>query len=139
MHSQTHELRLQAAPEIVFAFLADIGNMPRWSTNFCSGLERKDGLTWLHTPAGPMVFTLDAEPGTRVVDFIGGPSPAQVSRWYGRVLADPNGGSIFLFTAVLQPGQSLEEFRGQCELLHEEFANLKALLDGPCARVAAAA
>jgi hypothetical protein len=138
MQTITHELSLSAAPEITFAFLSNIDNMPLWSTRFCSGIERRNGLTVLHTAQGPMPFTLVSDTGTGVIDFVGGPTPAQVIHWHGRVLRSPTGGSIFLFTAVLQPGQVREELAAQCELLEEEFDNVRAALDGAGGQATAA-
>lgn len=130
MQTLTHDLHLNAAPELVFAYLADLRNMPRWATNFCTGLQEANGVTRIQTPAGPLAFALAADPRTGVIDFIGGPSAAVVTRWHSRVIPAPEGGSIFLFTSIRQPGQALEEFQAQCEMLQHEFANIRAAFDG---------
>ncbi len=130
METRTHSISLRAHPDATFAYLADIENMPRWAMNFCSSAEHKDGFTRVATPQGPLIFILKSDPRTGVIDFVGGPTTEAFTTWHSRVLPSPGGGSLFVFTAGRQPGESAEDFSRQCDLLGEELERLREQLDG---------
>jgi hypothetical protein len=129
MDSRTHALFVNADPDAVFSYVADIENLPRWAVNFCQSIERKEGFTFVNTPGGPMLFQLKADAGTGVIDFAGGPSTAEFTRWHSRVVPAPGSGTLFLFTSVRQPKQNEEEFEGQCALLKDELEHLRAQIE----------
>ena len=52
MDTRTHSISLQADPDAVFAYVAEIENMPRWAVSFCHSVERRDGFTRVITPQG---------------------------------------------------------------------------------------
>ena len=139
METRTHSISFRAHPDAAFAYLADIENMPRWAVNFCSSVERQDSFMRVVTPQGPLIFTLKSDPRTGVIDFVGGPSTDAFTTWYARVVPNPGGGSLFMFTAVRQLGQSEEEFNRQCDLLAEELQRLREQVDGPAERFMRAA
>jgi hypothetical protein len=133
MDIRTHAIFISADPDATFAYVSDIDNLPRWAINFCHSVERDRGFNMIETPAGRMLFQLKADGGTGIIDFIGGPSSAQLTRWHSRVVAAPGGGSLFIFTAVRQPGEKLEAFEGQCTMLAEELECLRRQVEGASA------
>lgn len=130
MNTSTHTVSLTASKDKAFAFLADIENLPLWATMFCSELKRDDsGLHRVVTPNGEILFRIDADPATGVIDMYGGPTEEQMAYWPARVVDRPGAGSLFIFTAFQYPGMSNEEYALQCEGLEREFLNISRLMD----------
>jgi hypothetical protein len=132
MNSRTHSLSLAAPPDRVFAFLSRIENLPKWATLFCQALRRDpQGRHWITTPQGDILFRIEADAATGVIDMFGGPSEGAMACWPARVVGQPDGGSLFLFTAFQYPGMSDEAFAAQCAGLEREFPHIKAHTERP--------
>jgi len=130
MNTSTHTVSLTASRQAAFAFLADIENLPRWATMFCRELKRDDsGLHRVVTPNGEILFRIDADAVTGVIDMYGGPTEDQMAYWPARVVAGPGEGSLFIFTAFQYPGMSDEEFAAQCAGIEREFPNISRHLE----------
>lgn len=126
MNSQTHTLVLNAPREKVFNYLSNAENLPKWAVEFCQKVERRGGQWWVTTPDGPMLFRIDADAKTGVLDMSVGPTADQMQLAPARVVGLPDGSSLFLFTAIQYPGTSDEVFATQCTALVEhEFPTLK--------------
>jgi hypothetical protein len=130
MNSSTHTLAIAAAPDKVFDFLADVENLPKWAKLFCLELKRdKDGRHRVVTPQGEIAFAIESDRASGVIDMHGGPDDGSMSIWPTRVVARPDGGSLFVFTAFQYPGMSDAAFTAQCAGLAREFAHIKAALE----------
>lgn len=126
MNSKTHALVLNAPREKVFGFLSKVENLPKWAVEFCRGVEKRGSQWWVTTPDGPLLFRIDADARTGVLDMSAGPTPEQMQPYPARVFALPDGRSLFLFTAIQYPGTTDEVFQAQCTALVEhEFPELK--------------
>jgi hypothetical protein len=126
MQSRTLVLSLDAPKARVFRFLAKIENLPIWATGFCKGLTVEDGRHKILTPNGEILFRIDADEATGVIDMFGGPHEDQMAYWPTRVVDRPGHGSLFIFTSFRYPGMSEDEFNGQCATLErEEFPHIK--------------
>lgn len=127
MNSSTHSLAISAPPDKVFDFLSTIENLPKWATLFCRELKRdKGGRYRVVTPQGEIFFAIESHRPTGTIDMFGGPDETHMSVWPTRVIARPDGGSLFLFTAFQYPGMSDEAFAAQCAGLADEFPHIKA-------------
>jgi hypothetical protein len=124
MNTRTYSVLVPAPKSRVFAYLADIDNLPEWATCFCQGLEVVDGRHWATTPAGKILCDVRADQATGTIDFLAGPGPQQMDRWPARVLDLAGGKSLFLFTTVQTPGLSDEEFERQGVDVQTEFSNI---------------
>jgi hypothetical protein len=120
MDIRTPYVALPVPPDRLFAFLADVENLPRWATEFCRRLKRVDGQYKVDSPTGEVSFRLEAHPATRVIDMFAGPAEDQMHCFPTRVLALPDGSSAYLFTMV---GGSDEEHAS----LLREFDNLRRI------------
>lgn len=130
MNTSTHTVSLTASKDKAFAFLAEIENLPRWATMFCRELKRDDsGLHRIVTPNGEILFRIDADPATGVIDMYGGPTEEQMAYWPARVVERPGAGCLFIFTAFQYPGVPDEEFAAQCDGIEHEFPNISRLMD----------
>ena len=130
MQTRTHTLELKSTKATTFAFLADIENLPKWATQFCRGLKRDaKGRVKVVTPDGEIFFRIVSDAATGIIDMYGGPREDQMAHWPARVIERPDGGSLFIFTAMQYPGVSEELFAAQCEGLKKEFEHIKALTE----------
>lgn len=131
MNTTTHVLALEASRARTFAFLSEIDNLPSWANLFCRELRKHpDGRSTIVTPGGEILFRIDADEPTGVIDMYGGPSEDRLAHWPARVIDRPGGGSLFFFTALQYPGVSDAEFSKQCDGLRSEFVHIRRHLDG---------
>jgi hypothetical protein len=128
MNTRTYSLTIPAPKSRVFAYLANIENLPQWATCFCQQLETVGGQHWVTTPTGKVLCEIRAHAGTGTIDFLAGPSADQMGRWPARVLDLPDGESLYLFTSIQTPEVSDEEFDAQAADVQVEFENLLRVL-----------
>jgi hypothetical protein len=124
MNTRTYSVTIPAPKARVFAYLADIENLPQWATCFCQAVDVVDGRHWATTPQGQVVCDIRAHQATGTIDFLAGPSAEQMGCWPARVLDLPGGECLFQFTTVQLPGMSDEEFAAQGADVQTEFANI---------------
>jgi hypothetical protein len=126
MNSNTQTLFIAAPSEQVFNFLSNIENLPKWATMFCQQLKPDGhGRHKVLTPQGEIFFHIKADKKTGVIDMYGGPRETEMACWPTRVVAAPDKGSLFIFTAFQYPGVSDAEFAQQCAGLAREFPLIK--------------
>jgi hypothetical protein len=110
----------------VFAYLADIENLPRWATEFARELKVVDGRHKVVNGLGEFFFEIRADEKTGVIDMLAGPQEDQLALFPTRVVSLGPDTSAFTFTMFQAPGQSDELFERQYESLRREFENIEA-------------
>jgi hypothetical protein len=130
MKTATETTLLDAPAEAVFAYLADIENLPRWATRFCRRLERHGDRYAVVNNLGTFLFELHTDPETGVIDFHVGPEPAAMAVFPSRVVALPGERSAYVFTMFQAPGQPDALFDSQHASLQEELAVLPREVEG---------
>jgi hypothetical protein len=125
MRSRTVTRVLSAPKQEVFAYLADVENLPRWATEFARELKIEDGRYKVVNGLGEFFFRIEADPGTGVIDMLVGPSEDELALFPTRVVGLPDGRSAFTFTMFQGPGMSDELFEGQHAALVREFENIE--------------
>ena len=58
----------------MFAYLSEIGNLPKWATEFARELRFEDGRAKIVNGLGEFYFSIDADAETGVIDMYAGPS-----------------------------------------------------------------
>jgi hypothetical protein len=124
MNHHTVTAAFAAPPEEVFAYLAEIENLPDWATEFARELRLVDGRHKVVNGLGEFFFEMRADADTGIIDMLAGPDPESLLCFPTRVVATPDGGSAFTFTMFQAPGQPDEQFEGQYASLLHEFENL---------------
>ena len=120
----------KASPVSLFNLLSKEENLPKWATNFCASIEKRNDDYFLTTTDGhDLIFKIDSNAETGTIDMALGPNKEMM--WGGphRVTSDNMGGSLFIFTNIQPPGQTDEEFEAGCKGLLEEFEVIRSLVE----------
>jgi hypothetical protein len=125
MRHHTVTATLAAPRDEVFAYLADIDNLPEWATEFARELRLVDGRRKVVNRLGEFFFDIHADAESGVIDMLAGPEEDALLCFPSRVVATPAGGSAFTFTMFQAPGQPDEQFESQHASLLRELANLE--------------
>ena len=130
MRSATVTTVLDASPEKVFAYLAEIENLPEWATEFARELRREGEDYKVVNGLGEFFFTIDADPATGVIDMFAGPTKAEMAVFPTRVVRLPDGRSAYSFSMFQGPDMSTDLFDSQHASLKREFANIERAFAG---------
>jgi hypothetical protein len=117
---------LDASQADVFAYLADVENLPEWATEFAHELRYEDEEAKVVNALGEFCFRIEADPQTGVIDMYAGPTPDELALFPTRVVPLPDGRSAYSFTMFKTPGTPDELFEAQYESLRREFDNIRA-------------
>ena len=124
----TATIYIAASPAKVFEYVRVPENQPTWAVNFVRSTRPTTGGRYvMETPAGAMVYRVEADPRRGTIDFIfdgpGGDSilPARVV---------PHGpGAIFTFTVTRTPDMNDQAWEAGMRGMDEELVNQKRLLE----------
>lgn len=130
MNSRTATTLLDAPPTDVFAYLADIENLPEWATEFARELKHVDGRHKVVNGLGEFFFELRPDETTGVIDMLAGPTEGELAVFPTRVVGLPDGSSAFTFTMFQPPGMPDELFESQYASLLRELENVKRRFAG---------
>ena len=125
MNSRTVTTVLPAPRERVFAYLADVENLPCWATEFARELKLVDGRHKVVNGLGEFYFEIRSDPETGVIDMFVGPTKEQMDVFPTRAIALPDGRTAYSFTMFQGPEMSDELFDAQHQSLKREFANIE--------------
>ena len=125
MRSETVTTVLPAPKGEVFAYLAEVENLPRWATEFARELKVENGRHKVVNGLGEFFFAMEADEATGVIDMRAGPTESEMALFPTRVVELPDGRSAFTFTMFQGPGSSDELFESQHASLVREFENIE--------------
>jgi hypothetical protein len=125
MRNQTITTVLPAPPDEVFAYLANIENLPRWATEFARELVRDGEDYKVVNGLGEFFFAIRADADTGVIDRYAGPTKDEMALFPTRVVALPDGRSAYTFTMFQAPDMPDELFDSQHASLRREFAQIE--------------
>jgi len=133
MKNATVTTVLPAPRDRVFAYLAEIENLPEWATEFAREL-RRDGADYkVVNNMGEFFFAIEADSDTGVIDMFAGPTKQEMAVFPTRVVSLPGGQTAYSFTMFQAPGMPDELFDAQHESLEREFANIERRFQGEVA------
>jgi hypothetical protein len=123
--SRTVTAVLSAPREEVFAYLAQVENLPSWATEFARELRWEDGKAKVVNALGELFFRIEADTRTGVIDMYAGPREDQMALFPSRVVELPQAMSAYSFTMFRGPEMPEELFESQYESLVREFENIR--------------
>jgi Polyketide cyclase / dehydrase and lipid transport len=125
MRNETVTTVLPAPADEVFAFLADVENLPVWATEFARRLERDGDDYKVVNGLGEFFFEIRADADTGVIDMYAGPAKDAMALFPTRVVSLPGGRSAYSFTMFQGPGMPDELFESQHASLRREFEQIE--------------
>jgi len=131
MRADTQAISIEAQPQKVFRFLADIRNLPRWAVGFAKAVRQEDGRWYVATADGEVPVRIDADERRGVVDFWLTVAPGVEALAASRVVPR-GGGSEYTFTQFQAPGMPAEVFEGNVKAVRHELHVLKAIAEVEC-------
>ena len=134
MRSETVTRVLPASKRDVFAYLADVENLPHWASEFARELKVEDGHHKVVNGLGEFFVRIEADERTGVIDMLAGPDEAEMAVFPTRVVELAGGRSAFTFTMFQGPGMSDELFDAQHASLLREFENIERTFAQPSSR-----
>ena len=127
MRSETVTIVLPAQQKDVFAYLADIENLPKWATEFARELRRENDGYKVVNNLGEFYFEIHADEDTGVIDMLAGPSKDELAVFPTRAVELHGGVTAYTFTMFQGLGMPDELFESQYESLKREFDNIRAV------------
>jgi hypothetical protein len=126
MRTETVTAILAAPRKEVFAYLAEIENLPKWATEFARKLKRENGDYKVVNNLGEFYFEIRADESTGVIDMLAGPTKDELALFPTRAVELPGGRTAYTFTMFQGPAMPDELFESQYESLKREFENIIA-------------
>ena len=101
---RSYHVVVDAPAEVVFDFVSDLSNVPRWSIHWCRAIRLVDDGAIVTTASGNDVyFGVTGDRETGVLDWWSGPTKETAMRWPTRVVELADGRSLYQLTALLAP------------------------------------
>lgn len=126
MESRTASVTLEAPKDQVFAWLSRIETVPAWATEFVREFEVvSDGRARATTAMGEVMFRIESDAETGVIDFLVGAEEGETGRFPARVVPLGPGRAAFLFTMFRAPGQAVRAFEAEHASLVRELENIR--------------
>jgi uncharacterized membrane protein len=118
---------VDAPAEVVFDFIEDLRNLPRWSIHFCRSIRviPGDGAI-VASPSGEVYFGTTGDRDSGVLDWWSGPTMETAQRWPTRVVGLPDGRTLYQVTAILGPDAPIAEVE---RMFADELGTLKRLVE----------
>ena len=118
---------LEAPRDVVFDFMADIENVPRWATEFARELKREPDGYRVVNGLGEFRFEIRADRDTGVIDMYAGPDADKQAVFPTRAIGLPDGRTAYSFTMFQAPDMPDALLRRTTRLTQREFANIEAI------------
>jgi hypothetical protein len=118
---------VDAPAEVVFDYVNDLHNLPRWSIHFCRGVRviPGDGAI-VDSPSGQVYFGTTGDRDSGVLDWWTGPTMETSQRWPTRVIGLPDGRTLYEVTAIVGSDSQIAHLE---TLLTDELEMLKRCVE----------
>lgn len=121
-------VQISREPAVVYAYVTDLNNLPRWAATFCRSI-RREGEQWvMETSLGMMAIRLAPENDLGVLDHYLTLPGGETLSVPMRVVANGSGSEV-IFTLFRLPGVREEEYAADAALVRKDLDSLKVLLE----------
>ena len=129
-YSATKAVAIAAAPEKVFAYVADGAHWPKWAAKtFKAAKPSKPGVWEMETPRGAAQLTIKGDAASGVLDHTIHESTGQTLHVPGRIVP-AGGGAVVIMTFTKPAQQSESQFNHDMRQVEDELGALKRALEG---------
>ena len=128
LKSVTLGISIHRSPQVVYDYVSNAENLPKWATMFCKSVERADGDWIVETPQGPVKLRVAARNTCGVLDhYVTVSSGIEV---YVPMRVVTNGkGSELLFTLLREEDVPDEQCEEDMRWVSQDLRNLKSVLE----------
>jgi hypothetical protein len=116
---------ISAPKDIVFSFLSNIENLPKWSTKFVKKIILVDGKYKAETPIGEVFIKLDTNEKAGLINIYAGPTESNMTPAYLRIISLPDRTTAVMFTFFQYTSTSDTIWKIFCEWIKIEVENIR--------------
>lgn len=127
MKSVTESCVVSQPKEVVFEFLSNFDNMPKWSTQFVKSINKVDGKNKAVTPLGEVLVRIDSDKKSGIIDIFAGPTETQMNPAFMRVISFSANSCGVTFTFFQWPETTDQMWEMFCDWIKIEVGNIKKL------------
>ncbi|MGQ0605423.1 MAG: hypothetical protein ACT4OD_00505 [Candidatus Nitrosotenuis sp.] len=127
MKSVTESCVVSKPKDVVFDFLSNFENMPKWSTRFVKKTLIIDGKKKAITPLGEVFVRIDSDRKSGIIDIYAGPTENQMNAAFMRVISFSDNTCGVMFTFFKWPETTDQMWETFCEWIKIEVGNIKKL------------
>ena len=127
MKSVTESCVIPKSKDVVFDFLSNFDNMPKWATQFVQKVMISDGKRKALTPFGEVFVRIDSNKNSGTIDFYAGPTEDSMNAAFMRVVSFSNNSCGVTFTFFKYPETPDQMWELFCSWIKIEIGNVKKL------------
>lgn len=128
MKSRTINISINRDSKIVYEFVLNLANLPKWAKTFCRSIQKVNDEWIIETPQGPVKIRITGRNDFGILDHY--VSPAQSAEVFVPMRVVSNGsGSEVIFTVFQQSGMSDENYAKDILLVEQDLRTLKSILE----------
>ena len=109
----------------VFAFLSNLENLPKWSTQFVKEISIVDGKYKAVTPIGEVFIRFETDPKAGLIDIYAGPTEQHMTPAYMRIIPFSENSTGIMFTFFQWTDTDNMTWQIFCEWIKIEVGNIK--------------
>jgi hypothetical protein len=128
MKSVTLSISINRSPQVVYDFVSNAENLPKWAKMFCLSVKRASGDWIVETPQGPVKLRFAARNDLGVLDHYVTVSPGIEVYVPMRVVQNGQGSEV-LFTLLQAKDMPDEKFAEDLRWVNQDLRNLKNVLE----------
>ena len=127
MKSVTESCVVPKPSSVVFDFLSNFDNMPKWATQFVKKVMITDGKTKALTPFGEVFVRIDSDKKSGTIDIYAGPTEDTMNAAFMRVISFSSNSCGVTFTFFKYPETSDQMWDLFRDWIKIEIGNVKKL------------
>ena len=127
MKSVTESCVVPKPRDVVFDFLSNFDNMPKWATQFVQKVMISNGKRKALTPFGEVFVQIDSNKNSGTIDFYAGPTEDSMNAAFMRVVSFSNDSCGVTFTFFKYPQTTDQMWELFCSWIKIEIGNVKKL------------
>ena len=127
MKSVTESCVIAKPSGVVFEFLSNSVNMPKWATQFVKSIHQENNHTKAVTPFGEVYLRIESDKKTGVIDIFAGPDKNTMNPAFMRVISFSDNSCGVTFTFFQWPETTDQMWETFCDWIKIEVGNIKKL------------
>ena len=125
MESVTETCVVSVSKDVVFQYLSDIENLPKWSTQFVQKLIIVNGKYKAITPVGEVFVRFDVDSKSGLIDIYAGVTEQQLTPAYLRVIPFSENSTGIMFTFFKWTSTDDMTWKIFCKWIKIEVGNIQ--------------